>query len=168
MNYVNLIIGNLCSLLAMATDSISSTRKTAKEMLLIQNLSQLVYCTSGIVLKGYSAAVQNVVSMLRNFLAIKKVNSKVAEWILVLLGVVLGVWFNNLGLMGYLPVIANLQYTLVMFRFRENERALKISFLVNAALFAVFNIVIYNVVGVVTNLVVFVTTGLCLIRPKKA
>ena len=168
MNYVNLIIGNLCSLLAMATDSISSTRKTAKEMLLIQNLSQLVYCTSGIVLKGYSAAVQNVVSMLRNFLAIKKVNSKVAEWILVLLGVVLGVWFNNLGLMGYLPVIANLQYTLVMFRFRENERALKISFLVNAALFAVFNIVIYNVVGVVTNLVVFVTTGLCLIGPKKA
>ena len=58
-------------------------------MLLVQCVSQLFYTIGTVVLKGYSGAVQNVVSMIRNLVAIKKINSKVIEWILVGLGVVL-------------------------------------------------------------------------------
>jgi len=114
MNSVSLIIGNLCSLLAMITDSISATRKTPKGVLLVQSLSQLIYCIGTVVLKGYSGAVQNAVSILRNFVAIRNIENKILEWALALLGVVLGIGFNNLGLMGLLPVIANFQYTLAI------------------------------------------------------
>ena len=167
MNETNLIIGNVCSILAMATDSISSTRKTAKGVLLVQNLSQLIYLIGTIVLKGYSGAVQNAVSILRNFVAICEIQNKYIEWTLVGLGVVLGLAFNNLGFMGLLPVIANFQYTLAIFRFQDNERALKISFAIAVSLFAIFNIAIYNVVGVVTNLVVFVSTVTVLLKSGK-
>ena len=126
MNEINLIIGNVCSLLAMVTDSISSTRKTAKGVLLVQSLSQLIYFIGTVVLKGYSGAVQNAVSILRNFVAIRDIRSKYVEWALVGLGVVLGLAFNNLGFMGLLPVIANFQYTIAVFRFQDNQRALKI------------------------------------------
>ena len=40
---MDIIIGNICSLLAMGTDSLSSTRKTTRDVLLVQCLSQLIY-----------------------------------------------------------------------------------------------------------------------------
>ena len=168
MNNLDLIIGNLCTLLAMGGNAISSTRKTAKGVLMMQTLSQVIYCISGIVLKGYSASVQNVVSILRNIAAIRKINSKVLEWVLVALGLILGIVFNNRGLVGLLPVLGNLQYTLVIFRFPDRQRTLKISFLISVLSFAVFNIVLWNFVGVASDLFVSITTALMLIREKKA
>lgn len=168
MNHLELIIGNLCTLLAMGGNAISSTRKTAKGILLMQTLSQGIYCISGIVLKGYSASVQNVVSILRNIAAIRKVNSKVLEWVLVALGVILGIVFNNRGLVGLLPVLGNLQYTLVIFRFWDHQRAIKISFLISVLSFAVFNIVLWNFVGVASDLFVATTTAMMLIRERKS
>lgn len=169
MNNINIIAGNICSLVAMGTDSISATRKTAAGVLWFQTLSQFTYCLSTVVLKGYSGAVQNAMSIVRNLAAIKKVESKILEWTLVALGVVLGLVFNNLGWMGLLPVVANLQYTLAVFRFKDNERALKISFLICILMFAVFNAVIVNIVGLCANIVVAITTAICILRktPKK-
>lgn len=166
MNSIGIIGGNICSLLAMFTDAFSSTRKTAKEILLVQCLSQFIYCVGTILLKGYSGAVQNVVSIFRNLIAIKKIESKFLEWLLVFLGVALGIWFNNLGFVGYLPVIANLQYTLAVFQFKDNDRALKISFMICMGLFVCFNFAIMNLVGAISNLVVLVTTGIMLIKQK--
>lgn len=168
MNTTHLIIGNLCSLLAMLTDSFSSTRKTTKDVLRVQNVSQLIYCIGTVILKGYSGAVQNVVSLLRNLAAIHNVQSKAVQWILAALGVVLGVAFNNLGLMGLLPVVANLGYTIAVFRFQNNERALKTAFMLCVFCFAIFNIALYNLVGMVSNLIVAATAAISLIKtPRK-
>ena len=164
MNTIDIVLGNACSLLGMITDAVSSTRKTAKGVLLVQSLSQLVYCVGTIILKGYSGAVQNAVSILRNLVAIGKCSSKILEWTLVLLGVALGMVFNNLGLIGYLPIIANLQYTLAVFRFKDNDKALKISFLICVFLFALFNLAILNFVGVCSNLIVLITTAVVLVK----
>ena len=151
----------------MASDSFSSTRKKARDVLWVQCLSQFIYGLGTVILKGYSGAVQNAVSIIRNLVAIKKIESKVVEWILVLLGVGLGVAFNNLGLIGYLPVVANLQYTLAVFKFKNNDRALKISFAICVALFAAFNIAIFNFVGVISNSVVMVTTLIMIFKGGK-
>ena len=167
MNSFSILVGNVCSLLAMVTDSFSSTRKTTKGVLLVQNVSQLIYGIGTVILGGYSGAVQNGVSILRNFVAIRGIRSKALEWVLAALGVVLGLAFNNLGFMGLLPVIANLQYTLAIFRFQDNERALKVSFMISVAMFGVFNIAIYNVVGVIANSAVAVTTAVYLLKGKK-
>ena len=166
MNNMNVIIGNICSLLAMGTDAISSGQKTAKRVLWVQNLSQLIYFAGTVVLKGYSGAVQNLISIVRNLVAIKEINSKFIEITLVILGVALGLIFNNLGFMGLLPVIANLQYTLVVFRFKGQERPLKISFMISVILFGLFNLAILNFVGLCTNGVVAVTTLIYLIKTK--
>ena len=168
MDQYRLIIGNLCSLLAMGTDSLSSAQKTAKRVLWVQNLSQTIYCIGTILLRGYSGAVQNVVSIIRNLVAIKQITAKWIQWTLTILGVVLGLVFNNIGWAGLLPVIANLQYTLVVFAAGENERALKISFFASALMFAVFSGALMNIVGVITNLVVAVTTAIFLIKTKPA
>lgn len=161
---IDLIIGNICSLLASVTDAFSASRKTPRGILLVQILSQALYGVTGIVLKGYSATVQNVVSILRNLAAIKKVNSKALEWGFVAAGVVLGLVFNNRGLVGLLPVIANLEYSLAIFRFKDNEVAIKAAFLISIFLFVIFNAAIWNVVGTVSNLVLFIVTAVFLVK----
>lgn len=166
MDPTALIIGNLFSVAAMVTDSLSAAQKTAKKVLAVQLLSQFSYCAGSVILGGYSAAVQNVVSSLRNLAAIFDIRNALLEWFLVGLGVVLGIAFNNLGLMGWLPIIASAQYSIAIFRFRDNERALKISFLISAVLFAVFSGVILNFVGVVTNTVVGISTAVSLYRDR--
>lgn len=162
-----LIIGNICSLLAMGTDAISASRKTAKAMLLVQILSQFFYGAGAIALKGYSAAAQNAVAVLRNLAAIGKVQSKWLEWSLVALAVVLGLCFNNLGLVGLLPVVANLVYSVAIFGFKDNEAVIKGAFAINMALFTVFNALIFNVVGTCTNAFLAISTTVFVIRDIK-
>ena len=164
---LDLIIGNLCSLLAMVTDSIGSTRRTARGVLALQSLSQVFFGVGAVVLKGYSAAVQNGLSIVRNLFAMSGRKCTWLEWLLVVLGVVLGLGFNNLGFVGLLPVIANLTYSIAVFRFKENEYALKAVFLTNVVMFIVFNAFIYNVVGVLANLVVLVMTAAALLRERR-
>ena len=161
------IAGNLCTLIAMAFNALSSTRKTPKGVLMMQNISQATYGLTAIFLQGYSATVQNVVSIIRNCAAIWKVKSKVLEWTLVVLGVVLGMAFNNRSWIGMLPVIANLQYTLAIFRFKNDERKIKIFFLISIVAFVIFNFAICNYVGGVSDLVVLGTTVVMLLKPQE-
>ena len=100
-----LIIGNIFSIFAMVSDSFSSSRKTARGVLAVQTMSQLFYGTGTLILKGYSGAVQNGVSILRNLAAISQLNYKFIEWLLIALGVGFGILFNNLGLIGWLPLL---------------------------------------------------------------
>lgn len=165
MDY-GLILGNLCTLLAMGFNALSSTRKTPKGVLLTQNISQGIYAVSAIVLSGYSAAVQNVVSIIRNLVATRKKNNKFVEWLLVTLGVVLGIAFNNRSWVGLLPVVGNLQYTLAIFKFKDDERKIKFFFLLSVVAFVIFNFAIRNYVGVVSDLIVIVTTSIMLLRKE--
>lgn len=163
---LHLLLGNLCSVLAMVSDCVASTRKTAKGMLFVQSVSQFIYLIGTIVLKGYSGAVQNAVGILRNLAAIKNIDNRWVTWSLVGVGAAVGIWVNNLGLVGYLPIAANVQYTIGVFRFKENERALKYSFLVMVALFAIFNTAIRNYAGTASNLVIIATTVITLLKGR--
>ena len=161
------IIGNLFSLCAMVSDSVSGTRKKHSEIMAVQIVSQFFYAASSIALKGYSSTAQNVVAVFRNLAAMKNVKSKVLEWALILAGVALGIAFNNRGLLGWLPIIANLEYSISVFRLKNNEKALKLAFIVNMVMYAVFSVVIMNYVGAVSCTVIAVTTALSLLRMNK-
>ena len=159
-----IIVGNICSLCAMVTDSVSGTRKKHSQILGIQMISQVFYAAGSIILKGYSSTAQNIVAILRNLAAMKGTKNKIIEWLLIILGVVLGAVFNNRGLLGWLPIIANLEYSIAVFRFRNNEKGLKIAFILNMLMYSVFSFVILNYVGAAANTFVAVTTAVSLFR----
>lgn len=163
----DVIVGNVCSLCAMVTDSVSGAQKKRSRILGIQIISQLFYGAGSIILKGYSSTAQNAVAIFRNLAAMKNIKSKVLEWVLIGLGVALGVAFNNRGLLGWLPIVANFEYSVAMFRFRESERGLKLSFIANMLMYSVFSFVIKNYIGCAANLVVAVTTAVSLIKGAK-
>ena len=163
-----ILIGNAFSLCAMVSDSVSGTRKKHSEMMTVQIVSQFFYAASSIVLKGYSSTAQNAVAVFRNLAAMKNVKSKVLEWALILAGVVLGIIFNNRGLMGWLPIIANLEYSIAVFKLKDNEKALKLAFIINMVMYAVFSAIIKNYVGVFSCTVIAVTTAVSLFKTVTA
>lgn len=162
-----IIVGNVCSLCAMVTDSVSGTRKKHSQILGIQILSQFFYAAGSIILKGYSSTAQNVVAILRNLAAMKNIKYKVVEWILISLGVVLGIIFNNRGLLGWLPIVANFIYSVAVFELKDNVKLLKIVLIVNLLMYTVFSVVIQNYVGAVANVVVAVVTFVSLIKGSR-
>ena len=163
----SVILGNFCSLVAMGTDTLASSRKSGKAMLLMQCLSQLALGIGAVILKGYSAAVQNAVSMLRNLRAASNKGGKWLEWVFLALAIGLGIYFNNLGFIGLLPVIANVGYSLTIYFFPDDEKKLKLAYLVTNLLFATFNGVILNFIGTGSNIFVAVATGIFLIQDRK-
>ena len=163
-----IIFGNVCSFLATITDSISSTRKTVKGVLGMQCLSQIIFIVVSIAFQGYADLVQNVVGLVRNLFAMSKKQVKGIEWVFVTLAVGLGLWFNNLGWLGLLPVLANFEYSLAVFRFADDERAMKVAFAVMNLLYMVYNFCMLNVVGGICSAVVIVTTVIYLIKNKKS
>ena len=166
MSETAIIIGNILSLCATISDSISGTRKKHSQIMYVQIVSQFFYGASSIVLQGYSSTAQNIVAVFRNFAAAKNVKSRVLEWILIVAGVVLRVVLNNRGLLGLLPIVANLEYSIAVFRFKDNQKALKLSFILNMIMYAAFSLVIMNYVGVASCSVIAVTTAVSLIKEK--
>lgn len=164
---LDVIIGNIFSLIAMGTDTVASSRKTPKGVLLVQCVSQLALGLGALVLKGYSAVVQNAVSILRNLRAATNKGGKWLEWVFLALAVSLGVYFNNRGLVGLLPVIANVGYSLAIYFFGDDEIKLKFAYLITNVLFATFNAVILNFIGTGSNIFVAVATAIFLIKDWK-
>ena len=164
MTGTSITVDNILSLCAAVSDSISGTRKKHKEIMAIRIVSRFFYGASSIVLKGYSSTAQNAVAVFRSLAAMKKVKSRVLEWILIAAGVVLGIVFNNRGLLGRLPIVANLEYSIAVFRFRDNEIALKSAFIVNMIMYAAFSAVILNYVGIASCAVIAITTSISLIK----
>ncbi len=162
-----IIVGNFFTLCAMLSDSVSGTRKKRSEILAVQILSQFFYGVSSIALKAYSSTAQNIVAVFRNFAAMKNVKSKAVEWSLILAGVALGVVFNNRGALGWLPIIANLEYSISVFKLKENEKALKLAFIINRVLYAIFGLVVMNYVGVLSCTVISITTAVSLFKAEK-
>lgn len=128
-------------------------------------MSRFFYGASSVVPKGCSSTVQNGVGVLRNLAAIKDVKNRILEWALIPAGVVPGVVFNNLGLLGWLPIVANFQYS--VFRFREYEKALKLSFIISMLMFAVFNGAIMNYVGIASCVIIAVITAVSVLKAAK-
>ena len=135
----------------MLFDSYSSSKKTKKDILFYQSISQFIWGMSSIFLKGYSASVQNFMTIVRTFFALKEEPPKWIQWGIILASVVLGIVFNNRGFMGWLPIIANLEYSICVFTIKDNEKLLKISFLISVILFVIFNIYIVSIVGTIAN-----------------
>ena len=158
MQVNEVVLGNVCSLGAMVADSISGRKKDPKEILTAQTISQVFWTAGSLILKGYSASVQNIIGILRNIASIRKINNRALEWTLILSGVVLGIAFNNRGLFGWLPIIANLEYSIAVFRFRDSEKNLKLCFLAGVILFMIYDFIILNYVGFVANIIVAIST----------
>lgn len=144
---LNVILGNIFSLIANVFATLNGTRKKKRDMIICDMGAAFCFTISDLVLKGYSGAVQNIVGILRNIVALFMPDNKAIGWTLVAAGVIFGIMFNNKGILGLLPVVSCFYYSICVINKKTTARQLKFAFIINTISFSIYCFIIQNYVG---------------------
>ena len=112
MSYI--IIGNIIALVASILMVYSGTIKNKKKIIYVQTIQIGLFVLSNIVLGGITGAVINTLSLVRNILCYKDKLKLKAKIIISLLAIILSLKYNNMGLIGLLPLICTITYIWLM------------------------------------------------------
>lgn len=111
---INIIIGNIIALIASIMMVYSGYIKKKEKILYIQTIQIVLLVVSNIVLGGITGAIINAISCVRNILCYKNKLNNIAKAIIIILAITMSVAFNNLGVIGFLPLISTVAYVLLM------------------------------------------------------
>ena len=111
---IYIIIGNIIALIASIIMVYSGFLKQKKTILYTQTIQIGLSVLSNIVLGGITGAIINALSCVRNILCYKDKLDLKAKIILIFLATTLSLMFNNLGVIGLLPVISTITYILLI------------------------------------------------------
>lgn len=112
MNYI--ILGNIIALIASLLMVYSGYIKKKEKIIFVQTIQIGLSVLSNMVLGGITGAIINALSLIRNILCYKNKLNTLAKIIITILSVVLTFMFNNLGIIGLLPLISTVVYIWLM------------------------------------------------------
>lgn len=110
-----LIIGNLFALAAAVCLGISVVKKSKKSLIGWQISDAVFGMLVDITLSAYAALVICVICFIRNILSYRGKLTKNITVVLTILSVIIGAWANNLGLIGWCPILASASYTILVY-----------------------------------------------------
>ena len=105
-----IFLGNVIALIASIIMVYSGTIKDKKRILLVQGIQIGLSVVSNIVLGGITGAIINALSFVRNILCYNDRFNKREKIVFTILSIGLTIAFNNLGIIGYLPLISTVVY----------------------------------------------------------
>ena len=111
---INIIIGNIIAFIGSVLLVYSGIIKEKKKIIYVQTVQIGLFVVSNFVLGGITGAIINVISCIRNILCYKDKLRVKEKIILLIISIILSLSFNNLGIIGMLPLIATITYTLLM------------------------------------------------------
>lgn len=133
---VYLITGNIFSFLSVVCIAVSVIKKNKNDLILWQ-VFDVVFCIlSNLALCTYAALTTNTVALIRNILAYKNKLNKKLTWLLFILCIVIGLWANNIGIIGLFPIVASASYTIFMY-ITKNEQQMRWALVSNLILWFV-------------------------------
>ncbi len=133
-----LIIGNIFSLLSAICIAVSVIKKNKKDFMYWQIGDPLFGIAACIALSAYAALVISVFCLIRNILSYKGKLTKNITYILLIINVAIGLYVNNLGIIGLFPIIASASYTIFMYT-TKNEQQMRWALVSNLLLWFIHN-----------------------------
>ena len=109
-----ILIANAIALIASLLMVYTGYIKKKEKILFFQTIQIGLSVISNLILGGITGAIINALGLIRNILCYKEKLNKMAQIILIILSILLGVYFNNLALIGLLPIISNVVYIVFM------------------------------------------------------
>lgn len=122
----NIVIGNVIALIASILMVLAGLQKKKKNILAIQIAQIGLSVVSNIILGGYTGAVINALSCVRDIMCYKDKLGKKEKTIIIILAIGLTIAFNNLSWIGILPLIA----TIIYISFMDTKDVVKFKILI--------------------------------------
>ena len=132
----NIILGNIFSFFATLCIIISVAKKTKTAFIGWQIGDDIFGCLTCLTLASYSALTVCLVCFIRNLLAYKNKLNKLLTGILFLANIIIGLYVNNLGVIGLLPIIAAASYTIFVY-LAKTAQQMRLALISNLALWVV-------------------------------
>ena len=153
-----LLIGNIIALIASIAMVIAGLQKTKKKVLFVQIIQIALAALGNLVLGGYTGAIVNVLNCVRDVLCYKDKMGVKEKIIISVLAIGISLAFNNLGWIGFLPVIATVLY--IIYMNTKDDLKFKILVLVVLILWTVYDIYIksytagiFDIISIIANVV---------------
>ena len=108
------ILGNIIAFIASVIMILVSYVKSKKNIIKLQTIQMSLFVISNLVLGGITGAIINTANVIRNILCYKEKLTTKMIIILNITIIILSILFNNLSIIGLLPVIASVIYTCFM------------------------------------------------------
>lgn len=140
---VSLVIGNAVSSVASVFLAVSNCVRDQRRIYLFQLLETATYCISSVFFASWSGLSTLAISLLRNVLVL---TGRLREWhvyVLSLLVIGIGIFVNNRGFCGVLPIIATVELTFANY-YAKDTFFVKLSILVNTILWAIYSYLIWD------------------------
>ena len=106
----SIIIGNIIALIASLLMVYSGIIKQKKKILYVQTIQIGLLVVSNMILGGIVGAIINLLSCIRNILCYQDRLGLKEKLVITILATFLSIKFNNLGLIGLLPLISTITY----------------------------------------------------------
>ncbi|MCX4365260.1 MAG: YgjV family protein [Bacilli bacterium] len=107
-----LIIGNIIALIASIFMVIAGLLNDRRQILVVQIIQMTLFIISNVVLGGYTAVVVNAISIVRNIVAYKGKLTNNVSYFLLVLTTIFTLIFNNHFIIGLLPLVGTIVFTL--------------------------------------------------------
>lgn len=111
---IQIVIGNIIALIASILMVFAGLQKKKKKILFTQIIQIALSVISNLVLGGYTGAIINALSCVRDILCYKEKMGNKEKIIIIILAVGVSLTFNNLEWIGLLPVVAAVVYIIFM------------------------------------------------------
>ena len=140
---LNIIIGNIVSLIAGVFIILSMWVNDEKKAYLYQVLNAFILIISSVFFFSWTGVTTMAIAATRNLRVYK--DRLTLRWTVffIVLSVVLGLMVNTMGFVGLLPIIAIVQITLCNY-YLKTIKSIKTSFIVNSAIYIVYFLAILD------------------------
>lgn len=153
---MTLIIGNIIALIASILMIIISCLKTKKEIIITQTIQITLLAISSFILGGITGAIINLITIIRNILCYKNKLNKTNIFLIITLLVLTTILFNNINLLGFLPLISTIIYTI--FINTKSTIKLKILILLNMICWGIYDFCIMSYTSAIFEAISTITS----------
>lgn len=159
-----LIIGNIIALIGSILMVYVGVIKDKKGILFVQSLQIALLAISNLVLNGISGFIINTINFIRNIICYKEALSLKVKILLSIISIALTVYFNNYGLIGYLPLISGLIY--LWFMTVKDVIKFKILIIVSVVFWLIYDITIQSYTASLFDLITIIVSSISVIKLK--
>jgi|GEM_PF-3069615 len=154
---INLIIGNILTLIAAIYTARSSWAKDVWHIYFYQVVQCLLIAVASIFFNSYAGIITLLVCAFRNYLlAINRFDKK---WMIIsiILMLIPGIYFNNRGYIGFIVIGANLIYTIGTY-LAKKELTIKINIAIDLVMWLIYEVLIYDLSSFVADFIALIVT----------
>lgn len=164
MNTKLIVIYNIIGFLGSGGLFLSTMIGKKENIMKTQTVATVFLLISDTLAKGYSGAMQDFIGIIRNVAVIKNVHKKWLNAVLIISGLVLGIACNNQGLVGWLPIFANFQFSCLVLMKKADEVIIKTSLCIANICWAVFNFKLMNYASMAVNIAICTSAVIFVVR----